>query len=159
MVRITHNLVQLQVSIQQDHASSQTLISVIIACMAVIPAISNISANTMLFYFFITQKQKQSTRQMYYIYCGCFIYSCWHLEEHSGLCLVCWYFGNAWQEATWSLLKWSLKHFMNGSSCLVTKFFAGLLGFTPLSFIAMSLTMIPTFSCAVVAFFRLCLSS
>ena len=113
----------------------------------------------MLFYFLITWKQKQSTRQMYYMYCGCFIYSCWHLEEHSCLCLVCWYFGDAWQKATWSLLKWFLKHFMNGSSCLVTKVFAGLLGFTPLSFIAMSLTMIPTFSCAVAVFFRLCLSS
>ena len=30
---------------------------------------------------------------------------------------------------------------------------------TPLSFIAISLTMIPILSCAVVAFFRLCLSS
>ena len=45
-----------------------------------------------------------------------------------------------WEYLTdWSLLKCSLKHFMNGSSCLVTKVFAGLLGFTPLSFIAISL--------------------
>ena len=36
----THNLVDLQVCIQQAHASTQNLISVIIACVAVFPATS-----------------------------------------------------------------------------------------------------------------------